>query len=413
MTTQQHDLTVTKFTYGGECLGRLSDGRAVFVPFTLPGEKVRVRLTEEKRRFARGELVEVLEPSPERIKPRCPHFTVCGGCHYQHMPYEEQLDAKRAILVDQLERIGKIGNPPVNATIPSPLLFNYRNQLQFQISSQGRLGFYQPHSAQVLEIQECHLPQEPIHTVWPQLQLESIPGLERVGIRLGSQDELLVALRGDQGSVPDLSVEDSDVSVVHLSPYGTQVLAGSDHLLIEAAGREFRVSADSFFQVNIQVAEALVDHILGNLNLRTTDVVLDVYAGVGLFSAFVAPLVGSVVGIEVSEPACQDYAINLDEFENVELYQAPVEIVVNSLEVRPDVIILDPPRAGIDRKVLDSLVGMKADTIVYVSCDPATMARDAQRLVKWGYQLEMITPFDMFPQTYHVESVGFWQRVQA
>jgi 23S rRNA (uracil1939-C5)-methyltransferase len=406
----KYDLTVTKFTYGGECLGRLPDGRAIFVPFTLPGEEVRVRLTEEKRRFARGELIEVLEPSPERISPRCPHFTTCGGCHYQHMPYEEQLAAKRDILVDQLERIGKKENPPVHATIPSPQPFNYRNQIQFQISSEGRLGFFKPNSDQVLEIRECHLPQEPINTMWPQLELESIPGLERVGMRLGNQDEVLIAFRGDQGSVPDFSVEDIDLSAVHLSPYGAQVLAGSDHLLMEVAGRQFRVAADSFFQVNNQVAAKLVDHISGNLDLDKTDVVLDVYTGVGLFSAFIAPLARHVIGIEVSESACEDYAINLDEFDNVELYQAPVEIVVNNLKVHPNVIILDPPRAGVDRKVLDSLVSMKADTIVYVSCDPATMARDARRLAKWGYHLDKITPFDMFPQTYHLESVGFWKR---
>ena len=411
MTTRLHDLIVTKHTYGGECLGRLPDGRAVFVPFTLPGELVRVRLIEEKRRFARADLLEVLEPSPERISPCCPHFAVCGGCHYQHMPYEYQLDAKVDILVDQLERIGKIENPPIGPAVPSPLAFNYRNHIQFQIAPEGRLGFFRPHTDQVLEISECHLPQEPINTLWPQLEFESIPGLERVGIRLGVEKEILIAFQGDQGSVPDLSVEGIDVSVVHQSPYGTQVLAGSDHLRMEVANRQFRVSADSFFQVNTSTAALLVDHVLENLDLVSNALILDVYAGVGLFSAFIAGRVGNVIAIESAETACQDYEINLDEFDNIELYQAPAEIVLANLDVRPDYIILDPPRAGLDRKVLDNLVGMNPPTIVYVSCDPATMARDAQRLVKWGYQLDKITLFDMFPQTYHLESVGFWHPI--
>ena len=411
MIAQEYDLTVTTFTYGGECLGRLPDGRAVFVPFTLPGEKVRVRLTEEKRRFARAELLQVLEPSAERITPRCPHFTACGGCHYQHMPYEQQLAAKRAILVDQLERIGKLENPPVQSAVPSPHPFNYRNQIQFQLSVDGRLGFFEHGSDRVLEIQECHLPQVPINLVWPQLELDSIPGLERVGIRLGIDNEIMIALHGDQSSVPDLSVEGIDVSVAHLSRYGTQVLAGSDHLLMDVLGRGFRVSAGSFFQVNTRVAQTLVEYILERLDLERAALVLDVYAGVGLFSAFVAGMAGRVIAVESSESACDDYVVNLDEFDNVELYQAPAEDVLGSLQLHPDVAILDPPRAGLDRDVLDALVRMSPGTIVYVSCDPATMSRDARRLVREGYQLQEIKLFDMFPQTYHLESVGFWQRV--
>lgn len=409
MNAQEYDLTVTTFTYGGECLGRLPDGRAVFVPFTLPGERVRVRLTEEKRRFARAELLHVLEPSAERITPRCPHFIACGGCHYQHMPYEQQLAAKRAILVDQLARIGKIEDPPVQSSVPSPQMYNYRNQIQFQLSVDGRLGFFGHGSDQVLEIQECHLPQGPINLVWPQLELDSIPGLERVGIRLGIDNEIMIALHGDQGSVPDLSVEGIDVSVAHLSPYGTQVLAGSDHLLMKVLDRGFRVSAGSFFQVNTRVAETLVEYVLEHLDLERAALVLDVYAGVGLFSAFVAGMAGRVIAVESSESACDDYVFNLDEFDNVELYQAPAEDVLGSLQLHPDVAILDPPRAGLDREVLDALVRMSPGTIVYVSCDPATMSRDARRLVRGGYQLQEIKLFDMFPQTYHLESVGFWR----
>ena len=409
MTVQEYDLTVTTFTYGGECLGRLPDGRAVFVPFTLPGEKVRVRLTEEKRRFARAELLKVLEPSIDRITPHCPHFIACGGCHYQHMAYEEQLAAKRAILVDQLERIGKIENPPLQSAVPSPQLFNYRNQIQFQLSVDGRLGFFEHGSDQVLEIQECHLPQGPINLVWPQLELDSIPGLERVGIRLGIDNEIMIALHGDQSSVPDLSVEGIDVSVAHLSPYGSQVLAGSDYILMGVLDRSFRVSAASFFQVNSQVAENLVEHILARLDIERAALVLDVYAGVGLFSAFVAGQAGRVIAVESSESACDDFVVNLDEFDNVELYQAPAERVLGGLQLQPDVAILDPPRAGLDRHVVDALVRMAPKTIVYVSCDPATMSRDARRLVRGGYQLQEITLFDMFPQTYHLESVSIWR----
>jgi len=407
-----YDLIVTTFTYGGECLGRLPDGRAVFVPFTIPGERVRVVLTEQKHRFARAELLEVVDASAERMKPRCPHFTACGGCHYQHMPYEAQLAAKRAILIDQLERIGKIENPPVSATVPSLQSFNYRNHIQFHVSPLGRLGFFKPGSDQVLEIQECHLPQDPINTIWPQLELEAIPGLERVGFRLGSDDDLMIIFQGSQSSVPEFSVEGIDLSSVHLGPFGRQVLAGSDYQWMEVLEREFRVSADSFFQVNISVAERLIEHILEQIELDRNSQVLDVYAGVGLFSGFIAGQAAQVVAVESAESACADFVVNLDEFDHIELYQAPAELVLPDLDLQPDLVLLDPPRAGLDVKVVDALVRMGPDTIVYVSCDPATMARDAKRLVKGGYRLENITPFDMFPQTFHLESVGIWRRIQ-
>jgi 23S rRNA (uracil1939-C5)-methyltransferase len=411
--TLTYEISVTTFVYGGECLGRLPDGRAVFVPLTLPGERVRVVLTEEKRRFARAELLEVVEASDQRIRPRCPHFTTCGGCHYQHMPYEAQLAAKRDILVDQLERIGGIENPPVFETVPSPQPFNYRNHIQFQLSPLGHLGFFKHASDQVLEIQECHLPQDPINVVWPQLELEAIPGMERVGFRLGSDDDLMIIFQGSQSSVPEFSVEDINLSAVHLGPFGRQVLAGSDHLQLQVIDREFRVSADSFFQVNIPVAERLVEHILAQIDIDRNSQVLDVYAGVGLFSGFIARQVAQVVAVESAESSCADFVVNLDEFDNTELYQAQAELVLPELDLQPDLILLDPPRAGLDVKVVDALVRMGPDTIVYVSCDPATMARDAKRLVKGGYRLENITPFDMFPQTYHLESVGIWCRVQS
>ena len=150
------DLQLEKLTYGGDAMGRLEDGRAVFVPFGLPGERVRVRLTEEKRNFARGEIVEILEASPQRILPRCKHFGVCGGCQYQNLPYEEQLKAKTEILRDQLRRIGKIENPPVQDMVPSPSPWNYRNHVQFHLTEEGKLGYVRAQTPAVFAIEECH-----------------------------------------------------------------------------------------------------------------------------------------------------------------------------------------------------------------------------------------------------------------
>ncbi len=188
------------------------------------------------------------------------------------------------------------------------------------------------------------------------------------------------------------------------------MLSGYDYLIIEVLGRPFRVSAAAFFQVNTPLAGALVTHILEHLSLTPADTLLDVYCGVGLFSAFLAPRVGRLIGIEASPWAGDDFAVNLDEFDNVELYQAPAEEVIPYLDIKPEVVLVDPPRSGLSRPVMDGLVAMSPANLVYVSCDPATLARDARRLLAAGYTPGRITPFDLFPQTYHIESVSFWTR---
>ncbi len=408
-----YDIQLTTLVYGGEALGRLPDGRAVFVPLALPGETVRVRLVEEKRRHARAELLEVLEPSPERITPRCAHFGLCGGCHYQNMPYSAQLEAKTAILRDQLERIGRLREPHVLPAVPSSLPFNYRNYVQFHLTSQGRLGFHTIQGNALFNLDECHLPVETINTVWPQLDFESIPDLERIGLRLGADDDLQLILEGNDPQPPDFSVEEMPLSAVHLSPAGPLVLAGSEYVLIDILERTFRVSAASFFQVNTRMAEAMVNHVLSRLEkfqpLGPESTVLDVYCGVGLFSAFLALEAGRLIGIESAPSAVEDFISNLNEFENVEIYEDAAEAVLPQLKMHPDLILVDPPRSGLDRRALDGILALEPETLVYISCDPATLSRDARRLTAGGYQLLQVTPFDLFPQTYHIESISFWQ----
>jgi 23S rRNA (uracil1939-C5)-methyltransferase len=401
-------VTPTTFTYGGEVLARLPDGRAVFVPYALPAERVRVQLVEEKRGYARAELLEVLEASPERIDPRCRHFAACGGCHYQHMPYQAQLKAKAEILSDQLERIGKLQDPPVLPPVPCPQPWHYRNHIQFHLTEQGQLGFQGARSQGVIPIQECHLPEETINAIWPLLEIEPVPGLERVGLRSGIDAPLLTLESRDPQ--PLVFSVDLPVSAVHLGPGGALVLAGDDHIFIEVLERSFRVSAGSFFQVNTTMAAALVEHLLEHLPLTAETTLVEGFCGVGLFSAFLAPRVGELIAIESHPGAAEDFVANLDEFDNVALYEAPVEDVLSALEVQPDIILVDPPRAGLGRQSLDAILDLGPALLAYVSCDPATLARDAKRLTKGGYRLNQVTPFDLFPQTYHIESVSLWEK---
>jgi 23S rRNA (uracil1939-C5)-methyltransferase len=402
------DVQLEKLTYGGDAMGRLEDGRAVFVPFGLPGERVRIHLTEEKRNYARGEIIEILAASPHRILPRCKHFGVCGGCHYQNLSYQEQLKAKTEILRDQLTRIGKIENPPVQTMVASPTQWNYRNHVQFHLTEPGKLGYVRAQVPEVFAIEECHLPEGFLNEIWPQLEFEPATNIERVSLRAGKDDSMLI-LESNSPESPELEIE-AGISVAHVFEEDAVVIAGNDHLVISVLGRDFRVSAASFFQVNTVMAEKMVNHLLAKLPITPASTVLDVYCGAGLFSSFLAAKSAQVMGIESSPSACEDFSFNLDEFDNVELYEGLAEDVIPHLTVKPDVVLVDPPRAGLEKEVVDGILKMKPQLIAYVSCDPSTLARDAGRLIRGGYRLQDVTPFDLFPQTYHIESISVFER---
>jgi 23S rRNA (uracil1939-C5)-methyltransferase len=423
MSPQTSQIKLEKFTYGGDAMGRLPDplresgGRAVFVPFGIPGELVRIRLVEEKRGFARAELLEVLEASPQRIPPKCRHFGACGGCHYQHLPYQAQLAAKTEILCDQLQRIGKIEDPTVHPMVACSSPWNYRNHVSFQLTDAGKLGYVgtgfpadarpSPERA-VIPITECHLPDQPLNELWPQLAFEANAPIERVSIRTGVAGDLMLVLESADNDVPALELE-AGMSVVHLSGGDALVMAGEDHLIMQVLERPFHVSAGSFFQVNSSMASQMVAHLLKVLPLPARTI-LELYCGVGLFSAFLTPGCERLIGIEVSPSACDDFLINLDEFDHVELYESAAEHVIPHLEGPVDIVLVDPPRAGLDKIVLDGILKLQPQTIAYISCDPATLARDAARLIRGGYHLVDVTPFDMFPQTYHIESIALFKQ---
>lgn len=400
---------INTLVYGGNGMGRMEDGRAVFVPFTLPGETVRIRLVDQKQSYVNGYPLEIIKPAANRIQPRCPHFTECGGCHYQHLSYADQLRTKKLILEEQIRRLAGVTEPSVHEIIPSPSPWNYRNTVQFHLDPQGRIGYTRPASHRVLPITECHLPQDGLNQVWPQFSFESGLGLERIELRLSSDEDVLLVLEGPAGNLPEISLE-SPISIVHESAGGQVVVAGLDYQFMDVNQRAFMVSAGSFFQVNTAQTEQMVRLVLEALQPEPGQTVMDLYAGVGLFSAFIAPLVKSMIAVEVSESACKDFAYNLDECENVELYVGLTEEILPSLSVKADAVVLDPPRAGMEKPALEALLAIKPERMAYVSCDPSTLARDAKRLIAGGYTLQYSTPLDMFPQTFHIESVSLFTR---
>lgn len=406
--SDQYTITIQSLVYEGGGFSRLPNGKAVFVPFVMPGERVVVSVREEKKGFALADLVSVEESHPERIQPRCIHFGTCGGCHYQHIPYALQLEYKKAILIEQFERIAGIKDVQVNEVIPAQENWQYRNTIQFHISPQGKPCFANAADNALFPVQECHLPMPAINKLWPQMIFEAGSFNGRLEIRQNQDEDLLVALEG-KGEIPELESE-SSVSIVSRSEENTVVLAGDEHLVMRVYERPFCVSAGSFFQTSFSGAQALVDVVRTMVVERAPKTLLDVYCGAGLFSAFSAESVDELVGIESNPSACRDFAINLDDFDNVSLYQGTAEQTLPGLKFKAQGIILDPPRAGVQRKALQALIKHNPKFIVYVSCNPATLARDAKWLLKANYNLEKIVLLDMFPQTYHMESVALFTR---
>jgi 23S rRNA (uracil1939-C5)-methyltransferase len=385
-------LQLTAMTYGGSALGR-HEGRAVFVPYALPDERITAHITRDKGRFAYAELDEVLEASPARVHPPCPHFGPgqCGGCHWQHADYNAQLIWKQHIVADQLARIGGLPDALVLPTIPSAQIWGYRSHISFHVTAAGRLGFVSTDDRTVLPIEVCHIIRPELADLFASLKDRQFAQAERVRVQVGSDGaEQLAAAQ-----------------INHQPP---RILIGSGQVHYTIGGHRFQVSAGSFFQVNLPQTEALVTLVLEKLNLRGGERVLDLYSGVGLFTAFLAQRAAHVTAIESYAPAVHDAQVNLRAFDQVDLLTGAVEKVLAAQRGPFDAAVVDPPRAGMETRALDALLKHAPQTIVYVSCDPSTLARDAKRLTAHGYRLLDAQPVDMFPQTYHIETVAHFTR---
>ena len=404
-------LKLDSMAHGGDAIGR-HKGRAIFVPYAIPGEQVRAEIIDDRKRYARARLIEVLEPSPARVEPRCPYFgyNKCGGCQWQHIEATVQARMKGLVTVDQLQRIGKFESPPVFEPIPDEVGWQYRNHALFRVDPDGRLGFLAARSHDVYPIKDCLI----LHPLLSQLfqSLDMVyPELEWLELRAGTAtSSLMLLLQAREEESPSLEV-DFPVSIVQIRhDDAVAPLVGLDYILEHVHDREFRISATSFFQVNSAQAAQLVNIVMGALDLKGHEHVVDAYCGVGLFTAFIAEEASSVTGIEVNPPAVADARHNLAHLDNVTLLEGTVLTMIHEVSRKIDAVLVDPPRTGLEPEVVDALAEHSPERIVYVSCDPATLARDCSRLVKYGYSLEWIQPVDLFPQTYHIENVALLVR---
>jgi 23S rRNA (uracil1939-C5)-methyltransferase len=380
------DVELTDIAFNGPAIGRIN-GPVVFADFGIPGETVRVEIESRKKDYLNGRVVEVVDKSPHRVEPPCPYFGRCGGCQWQHIDYPHQLELKTKVVRDQFRRIAKMPEAPVRDMLPSPSEWNYRNHARFVVNDRGELGFNFRRSHQFIGVDECRISDPRINAALTQLQ-GKCQGLEHVDVRTGVE-----------GTPPLIAPRVRSVA---------PGLETGQKTLEEMIGpRSFRVSVASFFQGNTAVAETLVDLVRQALALEGGETVIDAYAGVGTFACFLAETAGNVIAIEESNSAIWDANFNLNSqnIENVEIERGAVEDLLPIIEGGIDALVLDPPRTGCDRRVLNSILDRQPSRIAYVSCDPATLARDVKILVDGGYRLDWVQPLDQFPQTYHIEAV--------
>jgi 23S rRNA (uracil1939-C5)-methyltransferase len=381
-------------------------GKVVFVPYTVPGDLVRARIVEEKSRFARARLEEVLEPSPDRVEPPCPYFGNCGGCQWQHIAYPTQLRYKTQIVREQLEHAGGLTRVEVRPIIGMDEPWGYRNAARFTPSPDGQLGFQRHESHEVVAVDNCLLLDPSLQELYESLEMDAaeLRALTlRAGVRTG---ERMLVFETDYDEPPDLEVDIPISCALALEGGSAATLIGLDAFHEEVAGRRYRISPTSLFQVNTWGADRLVQAVIEALQPAGYERLLDLYCGVGLFALALAGKVGQVVGVESAPWAVADAAASAEGLDNVSFAEGPAEEVLLSLEGRFDLTVVDPPRGGIHPAALHALAEKRPRRIAYVSCEPATLARDCAALTATGYRLRWVQPVDMFPQTYHIETVA-------
>jgi 23S rRNA (uracil1939-C5)-methyltransferase len=383
-------LTLTDMAFQGGAIAR-HDGQVVFAAYGIPGEEAIVQVERRSKDYLTGRVLEVVSRSPHRVAAPCPYFGTCGGCQWQHIDYAHQTQLKARIVADQLRRIGKFQEPTVLPTIPAVETWNYRNHARFSAGRRhGDLGFTALLSRRLVPIDRCLIMHPWINNVLERLQ-GKCAGLHQVAVRYG--------VKTGQALIHP-SLEEIDPSIP----------SGQSWYEEELLGKRFRISGASFFQVNTLQAEVLADVVRQKLTLEPDQVLLDAYAGVGTFAVLFAPHVKRVIAIEESSSAVADAVINQAGIDNITFYEGKVESVLPELTDRPDAAILDPPRVGCHPDALATVLALAPARLVYVSCDPATLARDLRALCDGGYHLADVQPVDMFPQTYHIEVVATLER---
>jgi tRNA/tmRNA/rRNA uracil-C5-methylase (TrmA/RlmC/RlmD family) len=397
------ELEVGAVAAGGACVARAPDGRVVFVRHTLPGERVRAVVTASTTSYLRADAVQVLQPSPDRVEPPCRYAGPgrCGGCDWQHVALPAQRALKARLVAEQLRRLAGVEREPVVEEVPgAPDGLRWRSRVQFAVDRSGRAGLRRHRSHEIEPVDSCLIAADDVAAVdAPRRRWPGVSGVEVIGV----DGQRVVRLAATRGSRPDAPDVDAGVGV------DGRPVRGPHGVRTAVLGRSFEVAAGGFWQVHPGAAEALAQAVLEALEPRPGDRVADLYAGVGLFAALLGERVGetgAVVAVESDPRACADAARNTADLPQVRIRTAAVDAAGVGRLGRPDLLVLDPPRAGAGLAVTRALARLRPRRLAYVACDPAAFARDLRVLLDAGWSLAGLRAFDLFPMTEHVELVA-------
>lgn len=421
----------------GEGVGKCGE-LIIFVEGALPNEEVLAEIDTRKKNYAVGRLVEVVKKSSERVEPFCPLYKDCGGCQLQHLSYPAQLKWKRQQVVDAIERIGKISGVEIFDTLGMENPLRYRNKMQFPVGKNLKIGCYARGSHKIIDTQSCMIQNElndkilaAVRSVAKKFNLQPYNEDTHRGFfrhvmgRVGCNGEFMIVLvtatknfpneknfvRALLKELPNVTSIQQNVQTFHnnvILGHDTKILYGKPTIHDKIGKLSFNISARSFFQVNTAQAEILYKTALNFAELHGHETIIDAYCGTGTISLFMAKKARKVIGVEVVSSAIADAKKNAREnnIRNAEFIVGDVVKVLPRIFEPADIVIVDPPRAGCDKKVLETFAAMQPEKIIYVSCNPATLARDLKILYELGYTTKKIQPVDMFPFTSHVESVA-------
>lgn len=380
------EITLTGIAHLGEAIGK-HNGKVVFVPYAIPGETVKAKIIKDEKDYYRAEILDIIEPSFFRENPPCKLFGICGGCSFQHVAYSYQIKLKEIVVMEQLKRIGGFENPEdfTNLTLKAENPYNYRNRADFSINRQNLLGFKIRGTHKFLHVEYCHIMHDEINKILSLLQGKKPKRkTHNITIRYGINT-------GKWLIQPEMDT--------------VEIETGQTFYTERLLGYDFTISAPSFFQVNTYQAEKLIQTVL-NYITSEDKIVIDAYAGVGTFTVFLAQKSEKVIAIEESRSAYKDAQINIKNLDNITYLCKKTEEALFESKINGDAIVLDPPRVGCMKDVLQAIAEKKIKKVIYVSCEPSTLARDLKYLKERGYKLKEIQPVDMFPQTYHIENVA-------
>ncbi|WP_150245926.1 class I SAM-dependent RNA methyltransferase [Nocardiopsis quinghaiensis] len=417
MTGQEFELTVDDVAHGGWCVGRHGD-QVVFVRHALPGERVRVRVTEMTSRFLRGDAVEILTASPDRVEAPCAFAGPgkCGGCDWQHVSPEAQRALKAKVVTDQLHRIAGIDREVVVEELPgTPDGLGWRTRVRFAVDSEGRAGLHRHRSHDVEPVDRCLIAHPGVAELGvTDVKWEGVRDVEAVASSACADRAVVVTPTGAKlNALPELGT--SSAVLRRFKGGRVQQVRGRRGVREQANGREYRVSAGGFWQVHPAAAEALTTAVMEALEPKPGETALDLYCGAGLFTGALAEAVGPegrAMGVESGTQAVSDARYNLRDMEQVRIEQGDVAAQLREwADVHADVVVLDPPRAGTGAEVVRSLTGTRPRRVAYVSCDPATLARDLASFERADYRLTELRAFDAFPMTHHVECLAVLEPV--